>query len=198
MAARRRSAGTRRVNLGKQLPAWAWLLVGLLVGVGIAWAAHLYLTRSAKKSRPVPSVVAPPAAPTPTQTKKSEPKHLPPPAAKPRFDFYTILPEIETVLPDKEPRRPKATKNASEDDVRYLLQAASFANFDDADRLKARLALAGLEARIEKISIEAKGDFYRVRLGPYAKLEQLEAQNKKLDALGVKAIRIKVKRAPAA
>lgn len=190
MAARRRAparGGSRR------WPGWAWLLLGLIAGAAVAWGAHLYTTRSAKRNAVVQA--PPPAVPSAAAKKAPEAAK---PAPKPRFDFYTILPEIETVLPDKEPRRPKAAKNASEDDVRYLLQAASFANFDDADRLKARLALAGLEARIEKISIEAKGDFYRVRLGPYAKLEQLEAQNKKLDALGVKAIRIKVKKAPAA
>ena len=190
MATRRRSAGTRRAGGGK-LPAWAWMLIGLLIGAGIAWAAHLYLTRSAKKPKPAPAPVTQPQIPA----KKPEPKPLPPPAAKPRFDFYTILPEMETVLPDKEPptTRPKPSVEA---DARYILQAGSFANFEDADRLKARLALAGLEARIEKISIEGKGEYYRVRLGPYPKLEQLEAQNKKLADLGVRALRIKVKNAP--
>lgn len=193
MATRRRSAGTRRVGVGK-LPAWAWMLIGLLVGAGIAWAVHLYITRSAKQSKPAPAVASQPT-PARTPAKKPEPKPLPPPAAKPRFDFYTILPEMETVLPDKEPRSAKP-KPSVETDARYILQAGSFANFEDADRLKARLALAGLEARIEKVSIEGKGDYFRVRLGPYPKLDQLEAQNKKLADLGVRALRIKVKNAP--
>ena len=193
MPTRRRTAGTRRAGVGK-LPAWAWMLIGLLVGAGVAWAAHLYVTRSAKQQKPAPAAASqPPSGRTPA--KKPEPKPLPPPAAKPRFDFYTILPEMETVLPDKEPRAAKA-KPSVETDARYILQAGSFANFEDADRLKARLALAGLEARIEKISIEGKGDYFRVRLGPYPKLDQLEAQNKKLADLGVRALRIKVKNAP--
>ena len=192
MATRRRSAGTRRAG-GARLPAWAWMLIGLLIGAGVAWAAHLYITRSTKP-KPAPAAVAQPA-PTRPAAKKPEPKPLPPPAAKPRFDFYTILPEMETVLPDKEPRAAKP-KPSVETDARYILQAGSFANFDDADRLKARLALAGLEARIEKISIEGKGEYFRVRLGPYPKLEQLEAQNKRLAELGVHALRIKVKNAP--
>lgn len=189
MPTRRRSAGTRRT--GAKLPAWAWMLIGLLVGVAVAWAAHLYVTRSAKKPTSAPVTASTPRTPA----KKSEPKPLPPPAAKPRFDFYTILPEMETVLPDKEPRAAKP-KASAETDVRYILQAGSFANFEDADRLKARLALAGLEARIEKISIEGKGEYYRVRLGPYPKLDQLEAQSKKLTDLGVRALRIKVRHAP--
>lgn len=192
MATRRRSAGTRRAG-GGNLPAWAWMLIGLLIGGGVAWAAHLYITRSAKTPKPAPAITAQPAPRA--AAKKPEPKPLPPPAAKPRFDFYTILPEMETVLPDKEPRSAKP-KPSVETDARYILQAGSFANFEDADRLKARLALAGLEARIEKISIEDKGEYFRVRLGPYPKLEQLEAQNKKLADLGVRALRIKVKNAP--
>jgi len=82
--------------------------------------------------------------------------------------------------------------------VRYALQAASLANFNDADQLKAKLALAGLEARIEKVTIEGRGDFYRVRLGPYAKLEDLEAATKQLDQLGIKALRLKLKKTPGA
>lgn len=195
MAARRRASPRR----GGRWPGWVLIVLGLVIGAAVAWGAHLYITRSAKRNEvraePNQTTRVPRPTPAPAAKKPEPPKSEPPrpTPSKPRFDFYTILPEIETVLPDKEPRKPQVAKH--DDDVRYILQAASFANFDDADRLKAKLALSGLEARIEKISIEGKGDFYRVRLGPYAKLEQLEAQDKKLDALGVKAIRIKVKKA---
>ena len=91
---------------------------------------------------------------------------------------------------DKKP----AKAESAEKDVNYVLQAAAYANLEDADRLKARLTLNGLEARIEKIAIEGKGTHYRVRLGPYSKIEDLDAANNRLEQLGIKAIRLKVKK----
>ena len=70
---------------------------------------------------------------------------------KPVFDFYTVLPEYETVVDEKQfihdvkkPARPQ------EKDSTYILQAASYSSFKDADKLKAKLALNGLTSRIEK------------------------------------------------
>lgn len=176
--ARRRSPIRRS---GKKLPAWALVSLGLALGLASAWLLHLYSGKLFKSGQGGPS--------RPSQTLADKPK--------PRFDFYTILPEIESVLPEKEPKKARAAAAKPEEQVRYALQAASLANFNDADQLKAKLALAGLEARIEKVTIEGKGEFYRVRLGPYAKLEDLEAPTKQLNQLGIKALRLELKKAPA-
>ena len=50
----------------------------------------------------------------------------------------------------------------------YFLQAGSFSNEADADKLKARLALLGMEASVQSVSIPDKGVWHRVRLGPYS------------------------------
>ncbi|HKQ30624.1 MAG TPA: hypothetical protein VJS66_04990, partial [Burkholderiales bacterium] len=64
---------------------------------------------------------------------------------KPRskFDFYTILPETEAVLPERGKKEPPKTAKTEkpEEGVTYVLQAASFNNYNDADQLKAKLAL---------------------------------------------------------
>ena len=67
----------------------------------------------------------------------------------------------------------------------YVLQAGSFNNFQDADQLKAKLAMNGLVAQIQKIIIEGKGEYYRVRLGPFENLEALEAAEQQLKRLGI-------------
>lgn len=115
------------------------------------------------------------------------------PPAKPKLDFYTVLPEMETVLPDRAARAPAARAEKAEEGVRYVLQAGSFASYGDADQLKARLALQGLIAHIQKVTIEGRGDFHRVRLGPYDRVEQLDAVDQQLRALGMKPIRLKLK-----
>ncbi len=128
----------------------------------------------------------------PTKAKRVEPPSKPPEpvAAKPKLDFYTVLPEVETVLPN---RRGQAKAMKPEEGVRFILQAGSFAGFEDADQLKAKLALQGLQAQIQKITIEGKGDYHRVRLGPYEKLEELDTVSQQLAKLGLKPIRLKVK-----
>jgi cell division protein FtsN len=112
---------------------------------------------------------------------------------KPVFDFYTVLPEYETVVDEKQfihdvkkPARPQ------EKDSTYILQAASYSSFKDADKLKAKLALNGLSSRIEKISVEGKGQFYRVRLGPYSSTATKKDVVKRLGALGIKPLHLKV------
>lgn len=125
---------------------------------------------------------------------KKEPEPAKPP--KPKFDFYTILPETETVLPERRAKT-KAAKAKPEEGVSYILQAGSFAGFEEADQLKAKLALSGLVAHIQKITVEGKGEYHRVRLGPYEKIEQLDAIAAQLQKLGIKAIRLKVKKGEA-
>ena len=73
----------------------------------------------------------------------------------------------------------------------------SCAGFEEADQLKAKLALSGLVAQIQKISIEGKGEYHRVRLGPYGNIDQLDATAQQLLKMGIKAIRLKVKKGEA-
>ncbi len=192
MATRRRAPARRK---RKDTPAWVWAVVAIAVGLGVAAGAYWYGTKStttAKRSeRPRPAATAPPAssAKKPVETSATQTK-----PAKPRFDFYTILPEVETPLPPREPKKAAQVKPPKpEEGARYVLQAASYSDFEDADRLKARLALAGLEANIEKVTIEGKGDFYRVRLGPFEKLEALDDADRRLGEQGIKSLRLKLK-----
>lgn len=176
---------------GKKSRGFVWLIAGLLLGAGLMWAAQHFMYRDAKPFRGLAALFASNKKPAEPEEKKPEAERPP----KPKFDFYTILPEFETVLPEPKITKKTAKAEPPEAGVNYILQAASLANLDDADRLKAKLVLNGLDARIEKISIQGKGEYYRVRIGPYAKLEELDAASGKLAQLGIKALRIKVKKA---
>lgn len=184
---------TVRPAIRRGVPGWLMLLIGLGLGTGLTWGVHSYLASS---ERPL-SGLRDLFASKPEITGKPAAKTAAPPATpKPKLDFYTILPEIETVLPSA-PARPvkPATKIETETGVNYLLQAGSFSNPADADQLRAKLALAGLEARIEKVAIEGKGEFHRVRLGPYASIQELDNTDSRLGKLGIKTIRLKLKKA---
>ena len=174
----------RRINKG--LPRWAVLLLGLALGVASVLLAQLVIKRTgavdglaallAPKTKPVEAPVA----------KRSEPV-----VAKPKLDFYTVLPEVETVLPDRNRRSTRSERTDS--GARYILQAGSFANFADADQLKAKLALQGLQASIQKVTIEGKGEYHRVRLGPYERLDDLDQVTHEMAKVGVQTIRLKLR-----
>jgi cell division protein FtsN len=195
MATRRRtsSGGSR----GSKKRVALTLLLG--VGIGIALLALYQFAEKRWHTRDgIATLFDTSGKPAKPESHREEPKKEEPRREKPRYDFYTILPETETVLPDRSHREKpeKAAKvEKSEESVSYILQAGSFAAFKDADELKAKLALGGLVAHIQKISIEGKGDYYRVRLGPYDKLDKLDAAEQQLRQLGVgKPMAIKVKK----
>jgi cell division protein FtsN len=56
---------------------------------------------------------------------------------------------------------------------RFWLQAGSFSNESDAENLRARLALAGWEAQLQQGTLPDKAVRYRVRLGPYDNVGEL-------------------------
>ncbi len=209
MATRRNTRNSSARRGKKTLPVWLVMLIGLGLGALLMWAGQRLFFHGGKPLSGISSLFSNHRG---TQERAANaPVSAPKAPTKPHFDFYTILPEIETVLPDRFDKGSKPVKksvaakndqtdstNAADASVVYVLQAASYGNMDDADRLKARLVLNGLEAHIEKVSIEGKGQFFRVRLGPYARLDDLDAAYSKLAQQGIKAMRLKVKKAPGA
>ena len=77
-------------------------------------------------------------------------------------------------------------------DTPYLLQAGAFGASGDAEAVKAKIALLGLNARVESAAIGGK-TVYRVRMGPYGSASELAAAKGKLADGGLPALAIKVK-----
>lgn len=77
-------------------------------------------------------------------------------------------------------------------DARYILQAGAFGASGDAEALKARIALLGLNARVESAVINSK-TVYRVRMGPYGSASELSAAKGKLGNGGLPAMAIKAR-----
>lgn len=122
------------------------------------------------------------------------------------YDFFTVLPEVEVVVADDEQAEQNSTSNVAsqpspkeetaekEQDSAsaYMLQAGSYKSEADARNLKVNLALSGLRAEVQKVTIQGRGDFYRVRLGPFTSYNEMESTNSKLASQGIKALRLKV------
>ncbi len=87
---------------------------------------------------------------------------------------------------------PAAASAAQDSQARYLLQAGAFGASGDAEALKARIALLGLNARVESAAINGR-TVYRVRMGPYGTATELASAKGKLANGGLPAMAIKVK-----
>ena len=129
------------------------------------------------------------------------------PPAKPKFEFYTLLPEMEVVVPDEDLAAPASapaessaaaetpTSAAVEADApgdtapalksgHYILQVASFKSMKDADGLKAQLTLLGFQPVVQTVAINSDEKWHRVRIGPYADGDSLEAARIRLRSDG--------------
>jgi cell division protein FtsN len=171
------------------------MFVGLVLGLAVSLAIAFYLNKtpipfvSSAKQKAEKDVAgkAPPIAGLP-QTAVAVPE-------KPKFDFYKILPGAEEPVSEKELReRMRAGRGQQElpKDV-YFIQAGSFQNPADADNQKARLAILGFESSVEPANLPDKGTWYRVRMGPYSKVEDINRIRQALAQNGIDASLVKVK-----
>jgi cell division protein FtsN len=111
---------------------------------------------------------------------------------KARFDFYTILPGSESKVSVEE--ESKIVEEAPQPEVQksYFLQVGAFQTGEEADNMKATLALQGFEAVVQTATIPEKGVWHRVRVGPLKSLDQINQTKESLLANGFKADLIKV------
>ncbi|MFV0278438.1 MAG: SPOR domain-containing protein [Parahaliea sp.] len=149
--------GSNRARLGRAYGA------GVLTGILVSLALYLVTLPPA----PDDTGTTAEATAKPDERDQTPPKE--PATPKPRFDFYTMLPE-QTVDVDVEPaemaQRRSSTANGEAPKEVYLLQAGSFRQSADADRRRAELLLLGLEPRVEESSGD-NGRWFRVFLGPF-------------------------------
>lgn len=220
MAAKRSKNQARRNGGSGGIPGWMWLLVGLLIGAlafGYLFLKDKWATGNSGLPTPNPEARAPttsgndPVVPEPVEK------------PKPKYEFYTLLPEKEVLIPDAElaeQARAEAAKPpvdrttpavgpttapsttasttapppvASADGARYLLQAGAFRGNDEAEALKAKIAMTGEVARVESAQINGN-TVYRVRMGPYPNASSLAAAKQALLSHGIagaQAIRAK-------
>lgn len=171
----------------QQTSGWFWFFAGLLVGL---FAAGLIWLKFGQQQ----TVVAKPApARTPAHQEADPQASLPP---KPRFDFYTTLPEMEVVVPEPDPipkQPPQKTAPVTAGST-YMLQMGSFRKYRDADRMKASLALLGIQAEIQKVTINNKDTYHRVRSGPYRSGQQVNQIRDQLRKNKINSLLIKLKK----
>lgn len=201
-------------NNGGGFPIFAAIMLGIVLGLAIAGGiALLIMKKTPVTLAPKEVREAPKPAPEPEKKPVIPPSR---PAAKPaedkaRFEFYKELPDkqdngkpsrkIEKPAPAPVVNKPAATPHApasavtaskpADSKATYYLQAGSFTNVNDADKVKAKLALLGMEANVQPANIPDKGVWYRVRLGPYHGADEMNAALNTLKQNGINAAPIR-------
>lgn len=196
-------------------PMLTGILIGMVIGVGMAAGLAWYLMKSpspfvqkeeAAATKPLADIVQP-AAPKEAAAPSSQPAASGVVDGKPRFEFYKVLTDKQdAAVPVKPADKPQPAKPAEKSqpakpavvetkplpaDGPYFLQAGSFSNTDDAEKLKARLALLGFESSTQTATIPDKGVWHRVRTGPYKNAGEMNHARSLLKQNGVEATPIR-------
>ncbi len=192
-----KGASRKKTSTQARLPAWLLLVTGFAAGFFVAFLIKLTPT-------PVEVVVDGDGRQT-SQHSSAEPT--------PVFDFYTVLPESEVILPVEEPEpeqrnrssKPENTKSGTakpqvatkakpaKKKYKYLLQAGSFRSSQDAERLKARLLLAGQAPRVVKVTIGSGEAWHRVQLGPFETSKSIDQARKVLAEHKIDGLLLRIK-----
>jgi cell division protein FtsN len=139
---------------------------------------------------------------------KESPAEAPPPnTAVPQSDKREIkvdpkqdakAPVVEQSTAADKPKKPDAVAKAdtkpaeaADDKWNYYLQAGAFREQTDAESMRGKLALMGVEAKVSERQSE-NGVLFRVRVGPFGQLEAMNKVRGKLSDNGVDAAVVRI------
>jgi len=178
----------RRKNTG--FSGWTGVLCGLAVGLGVAAVVYIkdhrpdaQIARAGKADKKKPRSTEPPDAEAGDSGTEDSAKS---------YAFYDMLPKFEVVVPEKDKDvRPDVKSVPETRRGTYVLQAGSYKNFADADRVRAQLALQGIESKVQKVSVD-NDTWHRIRIGPISKLNELNRLRQILRKADVDVLVIRV------
>jgi cell division protein FtsN len=183
-----KSRQRRPLELLARLREYAW---GALFGVVVTSLAFVYFGAAARR------------APAAAETPRPEPHRIAradteapgggPGRTSEKYDFYEMLPNFEVVVPekDKDVKRDLPAAAHIERPGVYVLQAGSYRSEADAERVRAQLALQGVEAKVQRVAVDSDV-WHRVRIGPISNLDELNKVRRQLRAAEVDALVIRV------
>ncbi len=173
-------------------PMLLGILLGMIFGVALAAGLAWYLLKSpspfvnkelnqaAEIIKPDVEVVKPKA--TPVITPESGVGET-----KPRFEFYKVLTDKPDADGQSQSTEKAKTTEAKPSFKPAYLQAGAFSNASDAENLKAILAMKGLEASVQTVTIPGHGEMHRVRVGPFQSEQEMSSARATLKQSGFEA-----------
>ncbi|HQS44698.1 MAG: sporulation protein [Methylotenera sp. 24-45-7] len=188
----------RAKSSSKGSPFFSGLLVGVLLGVGASLAVVMYIKGGettfsdfSNNKKPVAEKIAEDAKKAAELENSQLPNAADAQDEKAKFDFYTILPGSESKVSTDDVKI-KDEQPQPVVQYTYYLQVGAFQTEEEADNMKAKLALQGFEALVQTATIPDKGVWHRVRVGPLNSLDEINKAKNDLVANGFKTDLIKV------
>ena len=205
----------KKARGGTLIGMFIGLVIGVIIAAAVVWTMNkspLPFTKQVTALPPPPEggkAASGKATPPGGDAQPVQPMALPgkpgDPIPEKRFQFYDILPGKSDAVPDKapkplareepkkeEPKKEEKKEEPKESKTPLFLQAGSFSTPQDADNQKAKLAFMGVEAVVQQVMVQDK-TYYRVRVGPYTKIEELNKVRAELARNGVEAQLVKHK-----
>ncbi len=191
----RKAAGNGKGGTGSLLIG---ILIGVLLGLGVALAVAWYINKMPtpflnRGLPPARGALEKGATALPPQPEEKAGKTA---DAKPRFDFYKMLPGSEEPASEQQFKDAQQKASTAKGQETFFLQAGAFQSAPEADNLKARLALLGMQASIQTANLPDKGVLHRVRVGPYGVVEDLNRARDLLKQNGIESSLIRVREGP--
>ena len=160
---------------------WTGFLIGLLAGLAVGLAFYFFDPRT-----PQPLGATAAARTEPASAREGTEEEPPE-----KYDYYNMLPNFEVVVPEREVAVPEDAPIPPEKQGAYVLQAGSYKRFEDADRVKAQLALQGIESTVQRVSID-NNTWHRVRVGPITDIAELNRVRQRLTEAEVDFLVVRV------
>ncbi len=189
----------RSKNTSKGNPLFTGLLIGILMGVAASLGVVMFIkggespfaqqtsneiTKSVSEKMQDQAIA--------DQANVDTTAEASPDGTQNRFDFYTILPGSESKVSAEEEIKIKDDAPEPALQISYYLQVGAFQTGEEADNMKAKLALQGFEAVVQTATTADKAIWHRVRVGPLTNLDQINKTKNDLLKNGFKADLIKV------
>ncbi len=162
---------------------WTGLFIGLVLGLSVGIALYLFDPRDPGVPDATVEAANPAEPASASESATEEPTE--------RYDFYQMLPNFEVVVPEKEVVVPRDAPESVEKKGAYVLQAGSYRKFEDADRVRAQLALQGIESNVQRVAIDSD-TWHRVRIGPITDPAELERVRTRLKEAEVDFLVVRV------
>jgi cell division protein FtsN len=171
----KRSRGRREGFSG-----WVGLLIGLAAGLAVGLALYYFDPRDPQSNGKAPAEAEPASA-----------REAAADAQPDQYDFYDMLPNFEVVVPEKEVVVQRDAPEAARKEGAYVLQAGSYRKLEDADRVRAQVALQGIESNVQRVAIDAD-TWHRVRIGPISDPAELNRVRSRLKEAEVDFLIVRV------
>jgi len=172
MPLQKKTTVPRRLRGGTLAGIFIGIVLGILISTGVVWFMN---------KTPVPFLNR--VLPAPLSERGGQPP-LPLPGKPGDPVLSATLPAAVSALPPGGADIRPVPAQGTEVKQQQYIQAGSYVQPRDADKVKATLAMMGLEVDIQQVMLQSR-THYRLRLGPYAKPQEADRVRAELAQAGI-------------